>query len=256
MSVGTERSLGVYVYGVVPGDVELPEDASGVGAKPGEVEIVRHGEIAALTSEVPLDRPLGTPDDLYRHQSLLDATVAEVPVLPLRFGAVLTSTEAVVDELLAPHGEEFLAGLKELEGRVQYVVKGRYVEQAVLREVLEEVPEAARLREEIRDMDEDLARDVRIRLGELVGNAIAAKREADTRALLEAVAPVSLLRNVREPSHELDAVHLAFLVARDRQADLEQVAGEFADRWAGRVEFRLLGPMAAYDFIVSRKDGG
>lgn len=255
MGVATERRVGVYVYGIVPGDVEVSEDASGVGAEPGEVEIVRHGEIAALTSEVPLDRPIGTPDDLFRHQSLLDATAAEVPVLPLRFGAVLTSAEAVVDELLAPHGDEFLAGLKELEGRAQYVVKARYVEQAVLREVLEENPEAERLREETRDMSEESARDGRIRLGELVGNAIAAKREADTRAVLEVIAPVSLMYTVREPSHELDAVHLALLVERDRAADLEHVVGELADRWAGRGELRLLGPMAAYDFIASGKAG-
>jgi hypothetical protein len=255
MGVATERRVGVYVYGIVPGDVEVSEDASGVGAEPGEVEIVRHGEIAALTSEVPLDRPIGTPDDLFRHQSLLDATAAEVPVLPLRFGAVLTSAEAVVDELLAPYGDEFLAGLKELEGRAQYVVKARYVEQAVLREVLEENPEAERLREETRDMSEESARDGRIRLGELVGNAIAAKREADSRAVLEEIAPVSLMYTVREPSHELDAVHLALLVERDRAADLEQVVGELADRWAGRGELRLLGPMAAYDFIASGKAG-
>jgi hypothetical protein len=135
---------------MVPEDVEVPEDTRGVGEKPGKVTAVRHGEIAALVSEIPLDRPLGTPDDLLTHQELLDAAAAEVPVLPLRFGAVVASAEAVVDELLEPHHDKFRASLTELEGRAQYVVKGRYVEQTVLREVMEEIPEVARLRDEIR----------------------------------------------------------------------------------------------------------
>ncbi|WP_188193264.1 GvpL/GvpF family gas vesicle protein [Nonomuraea sp. SYSU D8015] len=256
MGVGTEQGVGVYVYGLVPEDVEVSDDALGVGDEPKELEVIRHGKVAALVSEVSLDRPLGTPDDLLRHEGLLDATAAEVPVLPLRFGGVLASREAVVDELLAPHHDEFAAALKEMEGRAQYVVKGRYVEQTVLREVLEENPQAARLRDQIRDMGEDAARDARIALGELVERAITAKRQTDTQMLLEALTPVSALSAVREPTHELDAVHLALLVEKERQAKLEEVVGDFAERWAGRVEFRLLGPMAAYDFVMSSTPGG
>lgn len=252
-AVASGPDAGVYVYGLIPEDVEVAEDARGVGDEPGEVKVIRHGEIAALVSEVPLGHPLGTPDDLLRHQGLLDATAAEVPVLPLRFGAVLSSPEALVEELLAPHHDEFLAALKEMEGRAEYVVKGRYVEPTMLREVLEQIPEAARLREEIRDLGEDAARDARIRLGQLVESWISAKREADTRALLDAVEPVSVLSSVREPSHEEDAVHLALLLDKDRQGELEQVVEEFAGRWADRVELRLLGPLAAYDFVGSRK---
>jgi hypothetical protein len=253
--VASGSGAGVYVYGLIPEDVEVAEDARGVGDEPGEVKVIRHGEIAALVSEVQLDRPLGTPDDLLRHEELLDATAAEVPVLPMRFGAVLANPEALVDELLAPHHDEFLAALKEMEGRAEYVLKGRYVESTMFRDVLAEIPEAARLRDEIRGLDEDAARDARIRLGELVANWITAKREADTRALLDAVEPVSVLSAVREPSHEQDAVHLALLLDKGRQAELEQVVAEFAERWADRVEFRLLGPLAAYDFVGSRKGG-
>jgi hypothetical protein len=246
---------GVYIYGLVPEDVEVSSDARGVGEEPGQIKLVRHGRIAALVSDVVLGRPLGTPADLRQHQGLLDATAAEVPVLPLRFGAVMTNSEAVVEELLTPHHDEFLAALQELEGRAEYLVKGRYVEQEVLREVLSENPEVVRLREEIRGQSEDLTRDARIRLGELVNQAITVKRETDTQALVDAVAPLSVSTVVREPTHEEDAVHVAMLMETDRQGDLEEAVNEFADRWAGRVELRLLGPLAPYDFVTAQKPG-
>jgi len=165
---------GCYVYGIVPADVELTGDVRGVGDPPGRIQLVRHGNLVALVSEVNLTRGLGTPDDLRAHAQVLDTAVVEVPVLPLRFGTVMATKDAVAGELLAVYQEAFAAALKQAEGRAQYVV--------------------------------------------------------------------------REPTHELDAVHLALLADITRQDDLEQALSDLASDWEGRVEMRLLGPQAPYDF--------
>ncbi|MEV7908103.1 GvpL/GvpF family gas vesicle protein, partial [Streptomyces anulatus] len=158
---------------------------------------------------------------------------------------------AVVDELLGPHHDEFLAALNELEGRAEYIVKGRYVEGVVIGEVLAESAEAARLREEIRGKPEDATWDARIRLGELLGEGVAARRDADTEVIVAALAPHSVAVVVREPTHEQDAVHAAFLVETGKQDEFEQVVDEFGDRWTDRVTLRLLGPLAPYDFVMA-----
>ena len=77
---------------------------SGVGDPPGEVRIVRHRDLAALVSDIDPDLPLGRPDDLVAHEELLDASAADVPVLPLRFGSVVTSDEAVTSSKERPYG--------------------------------------------------------------------------------------------------------------------------------------------------------
>jgi hypothetical protein len=38
------------VYGIVPGDVELNSGVQGVGDPPGEITLVRSGDLAALVS--------------------------------------------------------------------------------------------------------------------------------------------------------------------------------------------------------------
>ena len=139
----TGQQTGVYVYGIVPGDVKLNSGVHGVGDPPGEIRLVRSGDLAALVSEVDLTKPLGTPEDLQAHQEILDATVTDAPVLPSRFGAVLASKEAVAAELLDANHDEFAAALAQLEGRVEYIVRGRYAEQAILEEILSENSRAA-----------------------------------------------------------------------------------------------------------------
>jgi hypothetical protein len=246
------QSSGSYVYGILPADIELAADRTGVGDPPGTVYLVRAENVAALVSKVDLARPLGTPQDLALHKDILDASAAGVPVLPLRFGAVLATDDAVADELLAPHGDEFARALRDLDGRVEYVVHGRYAENAILAEVLAENPEATQLAEQIRGADPDATRDARIRLGELISNAVTAKREEDTRALGDMMAGRCSATAVREPTHEMDAINVAFLVDENQEKNLDQVVADLSETWAGRFELRLLGPMAAYDFVDGR----
>jgi hypothetical protein len=248
----TDQATGWYVYGIVPAGVKAPRRKRTVGDGP-QATLVRWGTIAALTSPVPIGAPIGTPDDLIAHQEMLDAVAARAAVLPMRFGAVLPTNDAVERGLLEPHHDEFAAALDKVAATVQFVVAGRYAQARVLTEVLDENAEAAELTATIRGKDELATRDLRIRLGEIINGAIAAKREADTAAFAAAVEPYCEAIAGREPTHEEDAVGLALLVRRDQEDDLRQEVREAAARWRDRVDFRLLGPMAPYDFVVAAK---
>jgi hypothetical protein len=243
------QQTGWYVYGILPGDVELNSEMRGIGDPPHNVRLVHSADLAALVSEVNLSAPLGSPEDLQMHMEILDSSATGAPVLPLRFGAVVMSEDAVIEELLEPHHDEFTAALEELEGSAEYVVKGRYVESAILAEILSEDPAAAELADQIRGTDADATRDQRIRLGEVINDSVAAKRAEDTRTFIDAVKDLCKATSIREPSHELDAVYVAVLIPESRVAGLERAVADLAeDQWKGRVELRILGPMAAYDF--------
>ena len=243
---GSGQQTGVYVYGILPGDVKLTEKSRGIGN--GEVTLVRSGDLAALVSEVNLGQPLGTPEDFEAHQELADSAAAGSPILPLRFGAVLDSQDAVMEELLDAHRDEFTAALRELDGRSQYVVRGRYLEPAILKEILTENREAAELAEQIRGADPDAARNEQIRLGMIITSAIEAKRQEDTSAFVEAAQGSYVAGSLREPTHELDAVYVAFLVEDDQADELRQAVDDLVAEQEGRVEFDVLGPMAPWDF--------
>ncbi|HZA09829.1 GvpL/GvpF family gas vesicle protein [Mycobacterium sp.] len=251
-----EPRTAIYVYGIVPGDVEVEEDAQGIGDPPAKVDVVREGEIAALVSPVPSDRALGSPEDLRGHAKLLDGTASVAPVLPLRFGAVMSDAESVAGELLREHHDEFAQALSALEGSAEYIVKGRYDEEALLVEVLSESERARALLEDIRNKPEELSRNSQIALGELIANAIELKRRQDTATVVDAVGELASAVNVREPTHEYDAVHVAVLARVDSQSELETVSNRLADAWGERVSLRLLGPLAAYDFVVTTRPPG
>jgi gas vesicle protein GvpL/GvpF/Lsr2 protein len=245
---GVQQQKGIYVYGILPADIEVAVGIPGVGEHPGLLRDIRFDGLAALISEVDSSGWLGSPADLLAHQEILDATAAEVPVVPLRFGTILSSEDAVAEDLLAAHHDEFTAALDQLDGRFEFQVKGRYVKGAVLGEVLSQNKQAAGLREAIQGKDPDAARNATIELGQLLNRAVKARREEDTRALRQAMERLCVASVAREPTHELDAVHVAFLVAVDQEPEVERVIEDLAHEWEGRIDVQLLGPMAAYDF--------
>ena len=217
------RSKGIYVYGVLPADIEVAADMPGIGEGSGLLRVVRSNGLAALISELSLSRRLGSPDDLRTHREILDATATEVPVLPLPFGTVLASEGAVAEDVLEAHHEEFACALDQLESHAEFLVKGRYVEKAVLDEVMSE------------------------------GRTVTAKREQDTRTLKQAMEELCVASVVRQPTHELEAMTVAFLVAAAKESEMERVIEDLARAWEGRIEVQLSGPMAAYDFAGTAK---
>jgi hypothetical protein len=116
---------------------------------------------------------------------------------------------------------------------------------------LPENPRAARRHDTIGGQAPDAARGARAERGEILSAAVTARREQDTQALVKATEEVCVASAVREPAHELDAVHVAFLVDAERESELERVIEEVARDWQGRIEVQLLGPMAAYDFVTT-----
>ena len=239
-----------YVYGVVPSDAEVNGRVCGLGDPAGAISLVTYDDVAAIVSDVEMSRPLGTPEDLIAHQRLLDeVAAAAVPVLPMRFGAVVSSRDAVAEELLAEHHDEFASRLADLEGLAEYIIRGRYDERALLTSVINGSDEAAGLARQIRGTSEDLTRSQRIRLGELVTAAIEQRRQSDTDRLAHSLERLCTAMSGREPTHEQDAVHLAVLTRLDRQSDLEQAVHQLASEWQDRMTVRLLGPLAPYAFV-------
>lgn len=249
-----ERALACYVYGIVHSDARLPRDL--LGLRGGEVTLIRHGDLAGAVSQIPVGQALGTREDLLAHEDVVEALAAETTTLPLRFGAVVTTADALVEEMLVPYHEWFLDVLDDLSGVQEFAVVGTYVEDAVLREVLGDAPEAARLRESIRGLPEDATYYDRIRLGELIVKALDEKRQADTEVLLDALEPLAADVALRTPPGEDIAADVAFLVDDRRLPKFEEAVDALGERWAGRIRLRMIGPLAPYDFVPPPPEEG
>jgi Gas vesicle synthesis protein GvpL/GvpF len=126
---------GWYVYGVVP-SAEVSQDVFGAlrGVDPSAgVAVVAEGGLAAISSPVslsdfgegPLEENLRDPawleDKVRAHESVLEAALGTVPLVPFRFGTICRSEEQV-RALLREH-PHLASTLDRLRGSIELGVK-------------------------------------------------------------------------------------------------------------------------------------
>lgn len=119
----TATAIGWYVFGIVEG-----------AARVDGIELVRHGDLAAVVSRVDLAEFGGEAlrerlndrawleDTALRHADVLQRVAASDPVVPLRFGTIYDERSDVVG-LLETRGDDFRAALEHVRDRVELGVK-------------------------------------------------------------------------------------------------------------------------------------
>ncbi|MFE3230186.1 GvpL/GvpF family gas vesicle protein [Nocardia sp. NPDC059228] len=248
----SDPNTALLIYGIVPADAHL--ELQGIGRYPAPIRTVRHGSIAAVVSEVPVEQSLDRAEDLRAFANLVDDLVSAMPVIPVRFGAALVDGEAVETGLLQPNAQRFQAALDELSGQAEYLVRGHYVEDTVLREILDENPQAAALRDAIGTTPPDASDDARIALGEIVNTAMEDKRHADSETLIRALAPLTGQMSLRPSTQENEVADIAVLMPLTQEKALVRTVDKVAELWSDRVHLRVVGPLAAWDFLAVEPD--
>jgi Gas vesicle synthesis protein GvpL/GvpF len=241
-----------YVYGVMRAAEAPAVRTPGVGAEPTPVRTVTSGGLSALVSDVEAGLVRATRADLERHLQVLQEAAAAATVVPLRFGTVMPGDETVQRDLLVAREADLERMLGELTGRVELSLKGTY-EERVLAEVVRERRDIAQLRERVRGADEAATYYDRIRLGELVADAMAAKRDEDTERILAPLRPLAEDVRLGDLTHERSVLSAAFLVRRERIDEFDGAADEVARAHEGRIRFRYAGPLPPYSFVRSEE---
>jgi Gas vesicle synthesis protein GvpL/GvpF len=237
-----------YVYGVVDAAAEPPE---GTGIAGAPLRLIASRGAAALVSELPAEGEelrLGR-EEAMTHARVLEQALGRGTVLPMRFGVVVEGPDEVRRRVLDGHADELTAQLAELDGKVELSVRAVYEEDALMREIVESHPDIARRREQLRGQPEDATYYERIALGELVAEAMERVREQDTNTLLEILSPLALAVEMGQPSHERVALSASFLVGREQIARFDDALEEVARTQAGRLRFKLTGPLPPHSFV-------
>ncbi|HEU5243263.1 MAG TPA: GvpL/GvpF family gas vesicle protein [Gaiellaceae bacterium] len=231
-----------YVYGITWADGARASDE---GVLDAAVQVLEHGELAALVSELPSADIRARRRDLLRHADVLQQAFERRTILPLGFGTVFASSGDVVAELLETRYEELVALLQSLDGLVELTLRAFYDEAGVLAAIVRDEPRIAVLRGS-RDPADQVA------LGEAVAHGLAERRARDADAIVSSLASLAREVEVEERVAEFEVVRAAFLVDRAAVEDIETRAEELAGHHDGLIRFKLIGPLPPHHFVSER----
>jgi hypothetical protein len=235
-----------YVYGVLPATAAVPERA-GIGGAP--LQLVSSDGLAALVSEVPDEDFRMGREAMSAHAEILNAAHALSTVLPMRFGVLMEDEAEIRGTLLDAHRGALTAQLEEFQGTTELKLRAMYEEDQLMREVVREDQDVARLRASLRGYPEDATYYGRIELGQLIAKAIERKREVDAGAMLDALAPLALAVEVAEPAHERVVINASFLVQQERLEEFDAAVDRIGTAQRERMRLKYVGPLPPHSFV-------
>ena len=228
-------STATYVYGVAGRGRTL----RGSGVVDARIGTVEHGALAAIVSPVPSLHLRAKRRDILAHQDVLQRAFAAGTVIPFRFGTVFAGEDAVVSELLEPRHDDLAALLDRLDGVAELSVRAYYLEDAVLREIVEDNSHISRR----------LGRAGDVALGESVARALAAKRAAEAAGIERALRPLADDAVIEAPRTEYELFRGAFLVQMTEIEAFDAEMNALARERHGTVVFKYVGPLPPHSFV-------
>jgi hypothetical protein len=240
----------LYVYGVTRAGAVAPEGLAVVGGE-GTLQMLDLGPLAALVSAIAEPEVLSSRRNMMAHTKAIEAAMADMTLLPMRFGIIVDGPENI-RAALAPKQADLLALLADLDDCVEAGVRASWNDRVLFSEIAAARPDIARRAEALAKVNPTAAYYDRIELGREVDSAMAVKRFDERKALTARLSPLAI-RYVNLPEgDDMNVMNVALLIRRADEARLV-AAIEAIDRDEGdRLNLKIVSPAPLYNFVKLR----
>jgi hypothetical protein len=239
-----------YLYGVL----EAPEQVclATLGLERQAVTAIPFREIAVMASPWQPEVVPATPENCLAHERVLAEVIKTKGILPFEFGT-LAPDLAAVDSLLRRNYSQFKRTLGKLCGAIEINVTASWHDlKAICEEVLKAHPTIAGYKREIMSRPYDQTYQDRLRIGQIVADALEAKKHSEGERLyndLRKKASGACQVCMGKPSGDGVIFTGAFLVKRGAFPDFERNLLELGSRHGSRVDFRYTDALPPYHFV-------
>ena len=241
-----ERDSAVYVYGVARSDLVLPENL--VGVRGAQVRICEIGAIAAVVSNIDVDVIRAERKNLSAHQAVQTAIAKDADVLPVAFGMISDSEDALC-ALLADNEDVLVGELDRVAGRVEMTVRLRWQQEDTFRIFVERFPELRKRRDACFGGQREPGQMELLELGRLFEALLKREREDKTSLALGILGQAAAeLKNV-EPNSERILFDMNCLVGRDQESKFDSAVEELAGNLGDEFVLEVRGPVPPYSFV-------
>ncbi len=238
---------GKYIYGIIGANEGRNFGNIGIGGRGDVVTTIGYQCLSAVISNTPLEKYTISKENMSVHTKVIEKVMKDYTVLPMRFCVVADSAEEV-RSLLRKRYIELKGLLKDLDGKIELGVKGFYEEmKPIFAEIVKENKKVKILRDKIAKSSNTYRE--KIRLGELVANALKEKKKKEAEEIIAPLKKISYDFRNNETTGDEMLINTAFLIDRAREKEFDNQMNELDDRHGKRIRFKYVGPTPPYNFV-------
>lgn len=247
--VKQNNSSGKYTYCIIRCAEPRQFTNLGIGERSDIVYTVHFNNLAAVVSDSPTNEYEQTRRNMMAHTRVLEEVMQDYTILPVRFGTVASSLEAIEEQLLKRRFGELVGLLSEMKGRIELGLKAFWYEGIIYEEIVKENRSIQRLRDSLIDRQPEETYYERIHLGKIIESAMWEKRDKDAERILNRLRPLVIRSRANKVITDHMVLNAAFLVEQDSEAEFDQKVQQLDIEMGDRLMFKYVGPVPPYNFV-------
>jgi hypothetical protein len=238
--------LGIYVYAISrAADDALPPLQ---GILDQLVYRLASGPLAAFVSDCTLEIVRAERKHIAASQHVLQVLNAQFDLLPMAFGTVAQSADAL-SRFLEEYRDALTAQLQVVAGTVEMGLRLNLDVTDPIAYLVERTPELRAARDRLFHRHKQPSHDERIRLGQLCDEALRRYRETQTTQMMALLGPSCVGIAALAVREEKEVSSLAVLVQRDAIDRFETAVNVAAAQLADELAVTISGPWPPYNFV-------
>ena len=239
---------GKYLYCVINESQERNFGPIGIGGGGEEVHTLCFRDLACVISSTPMTKYVISRENLIAHEKVIEETMKDYTVLPVRFCTIATSAEEI-RSLLMKRYQELKNLLRSMDNKVELGLKVFWQDmENIFKEIGSTYKEIKSLKERLTKNSSVPSLEEKVDLGKKVKETLEKKREDEADQILDVLRSRCVgLRNNKIIGDNM-VLNCAFLVDKTHEREFDDYIEDLSQKYKDRLKFKYVGPVAPFNF--------
>ena len=241
---------GKYIYGIIRNSAPLNYGPIGMGKRADVVYSISFNGISAIVSNSPVIIYEARRVNMITHEKVLEEVMKQFTVLPVRFSTISEhNDDAGILRILEKDYKKFDEMLTKMDGKKELGLKVLAHEAPIYESILEKYDEIRLLKAKLMNLPVDKTHYQRMKIGEMVAEALKKETSDYKNLILDALSPLSDDMKLNDNYGEMMILNSAFLIKNSAEPLFDKVVNDLDGKYGKFMTFKYVGTLPPYNFV-------
>jgi len=241
---------GKYIYGIIMHAGPVDFGPIGIGKRADLVYGINYNNITAVVSNSPIIQYQARRVNMIAHQKVLEEVMKRFTVLPVRFSTISEHNDDTgILRILEKDYKKFSELLLQMDGKKELGLKVLAQETAIYESIMEKYDAIRSFKEKLINLPADKTHYQRMKIGEMVAEALKKEIEAYKNNILSVLNPLSEDVKVNDNYGDMMILNAAFLIKNTSESAFDKVVDDLDEKYGKFMMFKYVGTLPPYNFV-------
>jgi hypothetical protein len=241
---------GKYIYGIIRNSAPLNYGPIGMGKRADEVYSISYKGISAIVSNSPVIIYEARRINMITHEKVLEEVMKQFTVLPVRFSTISEhNDDEGILRILEKDFQKFDDTLNKMDGKKELGLKVLAHEAPIYESILEKYDDIRTLKAKLINMPVDKTHYQRMKIGEMVAEALKKETSNFKTLILDALSPIADDMKLNDNYGEMMILNSAFLIKNSSEPLFDKAVNDLDEKYGSFMTFKYVGTLPPYNFV-------